>query len=501
MELMGADIVIVGAGIAGLSTALYLQEFCPDLTIQILDKSEGLNSNTNFAQGGIAAVVDQASDTFEYHFQDTMKAGRYISKPEIVSTVVTGAPRVVDDLVSWGVDFDRDECRKLKLALEGGHSNPRIVHHKDSTGAQIHQVLRKKVAECTKIGFFKYHLATDIWMDAGECSGIWVFHPGTGTVFNLFARFLILGTGGSGQVFETTSNPNSATGDGLAMAIRAGAEVEGLEYYQFHPTSLYSPGSATNLLITEALRGAGAYVLNHRGERFLLGKDAGGELATRDKVTSHIYGEMQQTQKDHVYLDARHLGPDILRNQFPTVYDRCLQAGFDLAIELVPIVPAAHYQCGGIKVDHHASTSIPNLFAVGECAHTGLHGTNRLASNSLPEAMVFAKNLAIHVKEQEAKAVNRSGFTHSRKQVFEPGNLPMDKEEIQKRRKEIKGFMSAAFLENKPIKSVEAQLHSLEEESIWVETNISQGFFNELVMDYRNLLTVSQAMLKAKYLT
>lgn len=497
MNNVVADIVIIGAGIAGLSTALYLNQYCPEKKILILDKGNGFNSNTHLAQGGIAAVFDWTADSFEFHARDTMEAGRYKNEPEIVNKVVTSAPKAVIDLMSWGVEFDRDESQNLALGLEGGHSYSRIVHHKDATGESIQKLLMQKIKSLPQIDFLAYYLATDLWIVKEECKGVIVYSPHNREVFTILSRFVILATGGSGQVFEITTNPPSATGDGLAIAIRAGAVVEALEYYQFHPTALFVLENGRNLLITEALRGAGAYVVNQMGERFLLKHDARGELSTRDKVTFWIFEEMKRSDVDHVFLDARHLGTERLKGQFPNVYENCLRSGFDLAMDLVPIVPAAHYQCGGVKVNKNGETSISNLFAVGECAHTGLHGANRLASNSLPEAMVFAEDIAKYLSKLNKDKPNTiaTSYSNSKSIQLTPGQLI----KIELRTNEIRKFMSEAFLTQLSNEQVRTQVCALQQDFIDIEIQIAIGFMDDSILIFKNLITVAKSMLESKY--
>lgn len=495
--MLETDVVIIGAGIGGLSTALYLQQICPGKKVLILDKEDGLSSNTNFAQGGMAAVFDLELDSFESHIRDTLEAGKYNNDPLVVEYVISSAPGVVKDLVDWGVRFDVDALNKFELGLEGGHSFPRIVHHKDQTGARVLEVLREKIRQFPNIEFLTYYTAFDIWIEEDKCKGIHVYHPQHKEITTIPSQFLIIATGGSGQIFEATSNPSSATGDGLAMAIKVGAQVVDLEYYQFHPTALFAPGVERNFLITEAIRGAGASIINNLGRRFLFDKDPRAELATRDKVTSWIFEEMAKTKSDHVFLDARHLGDEKLKNSFPMVYENCLTAAFDLAKTPVPIVPAAHYQCGGIKVDLQGKTSVTNLYAVGECAHTGLHGSNRLASNSLPEAMVFAKNIAIDIGNQ---SWNHHTNTYTNKTI-DIVDFPSveDLQRINSGIVNLKSLMSEAFLKKIPQNRIYQSQHSITKECQWVESKIEKGILDSSILKYRNMLRVANAMLKAKY--
>jgi L-aspartate oxidase len=490
-----ADVIIVGAGLAGLSSALYLAEKCPHSSLLIMDKHEGSSSNTRLAQGGIAAVTDLAFDSMDSHIADTLAAGRGKNDLSIVRQVITKAPDIIQDLLDWGVEFDKDSLQRFKLGLEGGHSFPRIIHHKDKTGQEIILKLRRRIQRYPSISFSPYCVGVDLLAEKNQYQGIKAFFPKKKKIELLRSSHLILATGGSGQVFQATSNPTSATGDGLAMAIRAGAKVADLAHFQFHPTALFHPGAVRNLLITEALRGAGAFVVNNKGERFLFSIDPRGELATRDIVTQGIMEEMGKNDVVCVYLDARHLGKEKLLSDFPQVYENCLLEGYDLSKNTVPIIPAAHYQCGGIKVNRYGQTSIRGIFAVGECACTGLHGANRLASNSLPEALVFAKEIASFIAEPPAE-----------KQAFSELNLskppnsiakPTLWEEAFQSQSILKKYMSRLYL-GAPTSSETKMVNELiRSHSILVEKILAQGYISEALLTYRNMLTVSYAMINA----
>ncbi|GAB3228949.1 FAD-binding protein [Algoriphagus aestuariicola] len=396
---MTTDILIVGKGAAGMATALYLAKLRPEIQIRLMDKSGGLQSATRLAQGGLAAV-QLPHDSFEAHVKDTLEAGHYQNRPEAVWEVISRAPEIINDLSNWGVRWDRDESDKLHLGLEGGHSYPRIVHQADHSGKTIHEHLTFELEKHKNINPIAPGLVRDLWIKDSKCIGVIVWREDSSQEICLQARHVILATGGSGAIFPRTTNPPSATGDGLAMGIRAGVKTAGLHWIQFHPTVLLNSGDDRAFLLTEALRGAGAYVVNSSGRRFLFDSLPKGELAPRDLICSAIWNEITLNPGQMVYLDCRHFPKGKLHREFPQVSSLCSQVNLDPEKVPLPILPAAHYQCGGIIADRWGKTSLPGLFAIGEVAHTGLHGSNRLASNSLTEALVYAKNAASYLANQ-----------------------------------------------------------------------------------------------------
>ena len=396
---MNTAILIVGKGAAGMATALYLAKLRPDLQITLMDKSGGLQSATRLAQGGLAAVQSPL-DSFESHVKDTLEAGHHQNRPEAVWEVVSRAPEIINDLSNWGVKWDRDGSGKLHLGLEGGHSYPRIVHQADQSGKTIHEQLTHELKKHKNIHSFAPGVVRDLWLKDGKCIGVILWREDSSQEMYLQARRVILATGGSGAIFPRTTNPPNSTGDGLAMGVRAGVKTAGLHWVQFHPTALLNSGNDRAFLLTEALRGAGAYVVNSSGRRFLFDSLPKGELAPRDLICSAIWNEISLNPDQMVYLDCRHFPKGKLHREFPQVSSLCSQVNLDPEKVLLPILPAAHYQCGGIITDRWGKTSLPGLFAVGEVAHTGLHGSNRLASNSLTEALVYAKNAASYLAGQ-----------------------------------------------------------------------------------------------------
>jgi L-aspartate oxidase len=385
------EVLVLGSGIAGLSFALQVADRGP---VAVVTKKERGESNTNLAQGGIAAVLDPA-DSFESHVQDTLTAGAGLCHPDVVERVVREAPGEIARLARWGVCFTPSAAPGIPydLGREGGHSRRRIVHARDMTGREVEQALLRRAKEHPHIRFFENHYAVDLLVRPGpgggpRCFGAYVLGP-AGAVEPFPARVTGLATGGAGKVYLYTSNPDIASGDGVAMAFRAGARVANLEFMQFHPTCLYHP-YAKNFLISEAVRGEGGVLRLANGEAFMERYHPQGCLAPRDIVARAIDAEMKRRGDECVFLDITHRPAAFVRERFPGIYARCLELGIDITAQPIPVVPAAHYLCGGVVVDDRARTSIPGLYAVGEVACTGLHGANRLASNSLLEALVFA---------------------------------------------------------------------------------------------------------------
>ncbi len=401
--------LVIVSGISGMSFALKVAG--PQSKVALICKTGIDEANTALAQGGVASVTNLEVDDFEKHIHDTMVAGDWISDPDAVRKVVNGAPEQIRQLLDWGVDFDRKEDGGFDLHREGGHSEFRILHHADNTGFEIQQSLIKKVRENPYIDLFENYFAIEIITQhhLGKivtrrtpditCYGAYVLNPSTGEVDKFLSRVTLIATGGIGAVYTTTTNPLVATGDGIAMVYRAKGTVKDMEFVQFHPTALYHPGDRPSFLITEAMRGYGAVLRNLKGEEFMQKYDPRLSLAPRDIVARAIDSEMKLHGDDHVYLDVTHKDPEETKRHFPNIYAKCLSLGIDITKDYIPVAPAAHYLCGGIKVDLNGESSIKHLYAVGECSCTGLHGGNRLASNSLIEAVVYADSAARHASE------------------------------------------------------------------------------------------------------
>lgn len=485
---MTTDVLIIGSGIAGMSTALYLTDRNPQISILILDKSQNQDCSTRLAQGGLAAVWAK-NDAALLHEKDTKEAGGGINDQSVIREFVRESPQSIHDLIRWGVRFDQNADSDLDLGLEGGHSRHRIIHSGDQTGQVIHKALLERIAKQPQISILQSSPAVDLIIREEKCIGAQVWNSIQKTLFSIQSSVVILATGGSGQVFPRTTNPEIATGDGLAMAIRAGVQLEGLTYFQFHPTALVSKNSTRAFLLTEALRGAGAEIINSAGQRFLFQYDTRGELATRDRVSGAIWQELKKSGEPHVFLDARGIPKQKLKGKFPQVIALCLQCGFDLMNDLIPIAPAAHYQCGGIRVNGHGETSLPGLFAVGEVASTGLHGANRLASNSLPEALVFAKKIAQQVQKTNlyTESIIQDQFCLTK----EPIDIAED-HLIQ----EFKNALQALYLDGKT--PDENLSKALKTKKAFFELAVKNSCLSNQLLDERNLIYVMDAMIQSK---
>ncbi|MCQ2210559.1 MAG: L-aspartate oxidase [Paludibacteraceae bacterium] len=392
------DFLVIGSGIAGMSFALKVAH---KGKVAILCKTCMEEANTHYAQGGVASVT-KPTDHFEDHVVDTLIAGDGICDEKVVRKVVEEAPGQIKQLLEWGVDFDKNEKGEFDLHKEGGHSDFRILHHKDNTGEEIQDSLIETVKKHPNIDIFDQHFAIEIITQHHlgqlvkhttpniECYGAYVLDIRTNHVHTFLAKMTMIATGGIGNIYQTTTNPPVATGDGISMVYRAKGLVQDMEFVQFHPTALYHPGDRPSFLITEAMRGYGGILRNKKGEAFMEKYDPRGSLAPRDVVARSIDKEMKKTGDECVFLDVTHKDPEVTKREYPTIYHKCLSYGIDITKDYIPVAPAAHYFCGGIKVDLNARTSINRLYAAGECSCTGLHGANRLASNSLIEAIVYA---------------------------------------------------------------------------------------------------------------
>lgn len=429
------DYLVIGSGIAGMSFALKVAETG---RVALICKSDIEEANTFYAQGGVASVTNLRVDNFDKHIEDTMIAGDWLSDRAAVEKVVKGAPEQINQLLKWGVDFDRKEDGEFDLHREGGHSEFRILHHADNTGAEIQQSLVRALKSHPNIDVFENFFAVEIITQhhLGKivtrrtpditCYGAYILNPETGKVETFLSKVTVMATGGIGQVYTTTTNPMVATGDGIAMVYRAKGTVKDMEFIQFHPTALYHPGDRPSFLITEAMRGYGAVLRTMDGKEFMQKYDSRLSLAPRDIVARAIDNEMKMRGDDHVWLDVTHKDPEETKHHFPNIYAKCLSLGIDITKDYIPVAPAAHYLCGGIKVDLNGCSSIQRLYAVGECSCTGLHGGNRLASNSLIEAVVYADaaakhsmaNIAHYSLREDVPEWNDEGTQHNEEMVL-----------------------------------------------------------------------------------
>lgn len=428
LEKVETDILVIGSGAAGLYTAIKISEH-HDVTL--ISKTSLTQSNTQHAQGGIAAVTSK-SDSPELHRQDTLIAGAGICSHEAVDILVNEGPSCIKDLINMGTMFDRKDG-ELALTKEGAHSKRRILHaNGDATGAEIVRALSEVAKNNKRITILENHFTIDLITHQGECIGAIVMRPDGDRVF-IRAKATVLSTGGAGQLYRYTTNPDIATGDGMAMAYRAGAYIKDVEFIQFHPTALFYPG-APRFLISEAVRGEGAVLRNINGERFMQKYHPQKELAPRDIVARAIVSEMEETGSTYVYLDITHELEELIKNRFPTIYKECLRYGLDMVTDWIPVAPAAHYIMGGIKTDMNGETATPRLFSCGEVSCTGVHGANRLASNSLAEALVFGKRIADKLVDIPPlpEEIPSLSFSLMRQQTMSPDNVMEKRLRLQK---------------------------------------------------------------------
>lgn len=412
--MISTNYLIIGSGLAGLTFALKIAEKFKDRSVCIVTKAGEDESNTKYAQGGVAIVSNTEDDSFKKHIQDTLDAGDGLCDREIVEMVIREGPKRLKDLMDWGARFDRDQNGKFNLGKEGGHSEYRVVHYKDITGREIETSLLRRIYELPNITLLNHHFAIDLITEhqlqlpspeGVSCYGAYVLDQKTGNIEPIKAEATLLATGGIGKVYGHTTNPSIATGDGIAMAYRAKARISDMEFVQFHPTVMYDDKKDRSFLISEAVRGFGAYLRNRDGRRFMLDYDERAELASRDIVSRSIDNELKKSGRECVFLDCTHLNIKDFKIHFPNIYAECKARHINIEADWIPVVPASHYLCGGIVVDKNGRTSINNLFACGECSRTGLHGANRLASNSLLEALVYAHSIYEFLSLHTASAV------------------------------------------------------------------------------------------------
>lgn len=504
------DILVIGSGIAGLSFALKTAQRFPDKKILILTKANEDECNTKYAQGGIAVVTDFEKDNFEKHIQDTLIAGDGLCDEKIVDIVVREGRQRVDELINWGTNFDKGDAGDYKLGKEGGHSEFRVLHYKDITGWEIERALLEKVHQTKNIEISQHHFVIDLITQHHfgriitrvtpniQCYGAYVLNRETNQIEKIESKIVLLATGGFGQVYRATTNPNIATGDGVAMVYRAKGRVGNMEFVQFHPTALYEPGVSPNFLITEAVRGDGAILRTKNGDDLMANYDKRGSLAPRDIVARAIDNEMKKSGDDHMYLDCHHMDKDNFLHHFPNIYEKCKSIGIDVFKDMIPVVPAAHYACGGIDVDEYGRTSIKNLYACGECSNTGLHGANRLASNSLLEAVVFAHRIhedvchllpSIQFPDEKFPEWNADGTTHPKEMVI-----------ITQSIRELKDIMSnyvGIVRNNGRLKRAQERLYLLfkETEELYDTTTISPQ-----LLELRNMITIGYLITRSAML-
>ncbi len=416
---MHTDILVIGTGISGLTYAIKVAEEAPTAKITLISKEYLDEGNTRYAQGGIAVVSNFKKDTFDKHIEDTYRAGHGMGDKTVIDFVVREGKDRLAELIQWGTQFDQGEDKTLSLTKEGGHSEKRIVHYKDHSGEEIQRALIKKIKEHPNIQYFENHILVDLITDHHSekqhqrCYGAYIISTLAEEIIKVTAKITVLSTGGLGDLFAFSTNPSVATGDGLGAAYRAKVQLKDLPFIQFHPTALYPKVNGETYLITEALRGEGAELVDQNGAAFMARYHPLKELAPRDIVSRAIAEEMLVSQLDHVYLSTAKVPKAILGEHFPTIIENCKAVGIDAFTADIPVVPAAHYSCGGIQVDHHSRTFLDGLYAIGECSSTGLHGANRLASNSLLESIVFSHRAALKSIEELKQVQLNSAFFSS----------------------------------------------------------------------------------------
>jgi L-aspartate oxidase len=495
------DYLVIGSGIAGLSFSLKAAE---KGKVILITKSNQDESNTKYAQGGIAAVWHNA-DSYEKHIQDTLIAGAGLCNEAIVRMVVTEGTERVKELIELGTRFDKTNNGDYDLAKEGGHSEHRILHHKDITGFEIERALLAQIAKNPNIQVFDHHYAIDVITQhhLGKlvtsqtpdicCFGAYVLNTQNGKIDTILSKITVMATGGAGHVYATTTNPSIATGDGIAMFYRAKGFVKDMEFVQFHPTSLYNPQENPSFLITEAIRGFGAVLKNQKGEEFMQRYDERGSLAPRDIVARAIDNEMKLRGDDYVYLDCRHLDRKGFIEHFPNIYNKCLQMGIDPFLNMIPVIPAQHYLCGGIQINENAESNIQNLYAIGECACSGLHGANRLASNSLLEAVVFAHKAFKHSVNKLNTIVFQSGIPdwdaegteHPEEMVL----ITQSKKEVQQIMSNYVGIVRSELRLKRAFDRLEILYK--ENEALYEKTTISQN-----LCELRNIICIGYLIIK-----
>ena len=499
-KIFKSDFLIIGSGISGLTFALKIATKYKGSKVTIITKDEKSESNTKYAQGGIATVYNKNVDSFKQHIEDTLFAGDGLCDPKVVKMVVEDAPERLQELIDWGTKFDKSKDDEYDLGREGGHSQNRILHHTDITGAEIERALIEQVSAKENIEFLTHHYVIDLITEHQvnkeeikrnskiSCYGAYVLDEKESVVKTFISKFTLLASGGSGQVYQTTTNPVIATGDGLGIAYRAKAEISEVEFIQFHPTALFNPGEYPAFLISEAVRGFGAKLRDFNGNFFMHKYDEREELASRDIVARAIDNELKKSGSPHVYLDCTNLDFNKFKEHFPNITEKCASLGIDVQKDFIPVVPASHYICGGVNVNRKAKTSIKKLYACGEVTRTGLHGGNRLASNSLLEGLVYAHSAYLNICKKFEKAKIPENIP-----VWNDGGVikNMEKILITHDRNEVKTIMSnyvGIVRSNERLKRAENRLKVL------YEDNKSLYDHSELSVDLcelRNLITTA----------
>ncbi len=503
---MQTDFLVIGSGIAGLTYAIKVAEACPDKKVLIVTKAQADETNTKYAQGGIAVVNDLEKDSFNKHIEDTLIAGDGLCNEAVVEIVVKEGRDRVNEIIEWGASFDKEKDGDYSLGKEGGHSENRILHHKDVTGAEMERALLETIHRSSNITLVNHYFIVDIITQHHlgflitkatpnvQCYGVYALNLLTNEIEIIQSNITLLATGGNGQVYRTTTNPSIASGDGVAMVYRAKGRIENMEFIQFHPTALFIAGQKGQaFLITEAVRGDGGILRNQTGEAFMERYDERKDLAPRDIVARAIDSEMKISGTEHVWLDCRHMDIEKFVHHFPNIYEKCKSLGIDVAHNMIPVAPAAHYSCGGIKTDEWGRTSINNLYAAGECASTGLHGANRLASNSLLEAMVFAHRSFMDAVEKIKTISNKEalpewnakGTTHPKEMILITQGL----KELQQIMSDYVGIVRNNIRLQRAMKRLDLLWEETEE--LYRSTTLSPQ-----LLELRNMITVGYLITK-----
>ncbi|MDC3133056.1 L-aspartate oxidase [Flavobacteriaceae bacterium] len=499
---MNTDILVIGSGVSGLTFAIKCALKEPKTKIILISKDHLIEGNTRYAQGGIAVVSNFQKDSFQKHIEDTLIAGAGACDPKVVQFTVKEGNQRVQELMDWGTQFDK-ELTNLHLAKEGGHSEKRIVHYKDKTGLQIQEALIKKVKSFTNISLLENHILVDLitdhhtGTDFKRCYGAYIISKRQHEIIKIAARTTVLATGGAGSLFAHTTNPSGATGDGLGAAYRAKVFMESLPYVQFHPTALFPKINGNTFLITEAIRGSGALLKTVEGKRFMPDYDQRAELAPRDIVARAIEIEIQKSENSYVLLDCSSISEKKLIDRFPSIYQNCHSLGIDIPNASIPIVPAAHYFCGGIKVDEHGASNMKGLYAIGECSATGLHGANRLASNSLLESVVFSHRAALKILEELEEELLENAFYASlpewqgEKEITNQNIIA-----IQKLRQEVQSTMThkvGIFKTNKGLNEADKILNRIYKNlnAIYNENKLTTS-----LCELRNMVSIAHLIIK-----
>jgi L-aspartate oxidase len=499
---MDTNILVIGSGISGLTYAIKVAEQNPSLEIVMISKNNLLESNTRYAQGGIAVVSNFEKDSFDKHIEDTLIAGAGGCDEEVVRFVVKEGRKRVKELIQWGAHFDT-QSNELHLTKEGGHSEKRIVHHKDKTGLEIQQSLIKKIKTFSNISLLENHTLVDLITDhhSGSnykrCYGAYVISNLEQEIIKISAQITVLSTGGAGQLFSHTTNPKNATGDGLGAAYRAKVFMEKIPFVQFHPTALFPKIKGNTFLISEAVRGEGALLKSLSGKRFMTEYHEKAELAPRDIVARAIAEMVNQSRADCVQLDCQAISEKDFENQFPTIKENCQKIGINPPKDSIPVIPAAHYFCGGISVNHYGETQLKGLYAIGECSYTGLHGANRLASNSLLESLVFSHRAALNSIAQMRKTLPPQDFYDHLPEWKEEHYISNEKiSAIGKMKKQLQKLMTAKvgiFKTSQGLIEAEMELKNIfkETQDIYRQNKLTLG-----ICELRNMVSVAYLMIK-----